>query len=160
MLSHSVVSYSLWPHELYPAKLPWSQNSPGKNTGVGCHALLQGIFPTQGLNPGPPALQVDSLLSEPPGKPKNIGVGSRSLIQGIFLTRESNQGLPCCRWILYQQSYQGSPLKNHSLVLTTRCCLVQVLRWGVSISLWSLQATWLNKIYNKAEVPWSSLANL
>ena len=26
--------------------------SPGKNTGVGCHALLQGIFPTQGLKPG------------------------------------------------------------------------------------------------------------
>ena len=29
-------------------------DSPGKNTGVGCHALLQGIFPTQGSNPGPP----------------------------------------------------------------------------------------------------------
>ena len=29
---------------------PW--NSPGKNTGVGCHFLLYGIFPTQGLNPG------------------------------------------------------------------------------------------------------------
>ena len=29
---------------------PW--NSPDKNTGVGCHFLLQGIFPTQGLNPG------------------------------------------------------------------------------------------------------------
>ena len=28
---------------------PW--NSPGKNTGVGCQALLQGIFPTQGSNP-------------------------------------------------------------------------------------------------------------
>ena len=28
---------------------PW--DSPGKNTGVGCHALLQGIFLTQGLNP-------------------------------------------------------------------------------------------------------------
>ena len=27
-------------------------NSSGKNTGVGCHALLQGIFPTQGSNPG------------------------------------------------------------------------------------------------------------
>ena len=27
-------------------------DSPGKNTGVGCHALLQGIFPTPGLNPG------------------------------------------------------------------------------------------------------------
>ena len=27
-------------------------DSPGKNTGVSCHALLQGIFPTRGLNPG------------------------------------------------------------------------------------------------------------
>ena len=30
------------------------EDSPGKNTGVGCHALLQGIFPTQGSNPGLP----------------------------------------------------------------------------------------------------------
>ena len=29
---------------------PW--DSPGKNSGVGCHALLLGIFPTQELNPG------------------------------------------------------------------------------------------------------------
>ena len=29
-------------------------DSPGKNSGVGCHALLQGIFPTQGSNPGLP----------------------------------------------------------------------------------------------------------
>ena len=36
---------------LQPARLlcPW--DSPGKNTGVGCYALLQGIFPTQGSNP-------------------------------------------------------------------------------------------------------------
>ena len=33
---------------------PVHGDSPGKNTGVGCRALLQGIFPTQGLNPGPP----------------------------------------------------------------------------------------------------------
>ena len=93
--------------------LPSSSNhgdSPGKNTGMGCHALLQGIFPTQGSNPGlphcrwipyhlshqgsprilkwvpyipspadlsdpgikpgSPALQADSLPSEPPGKPR------------------------------------------------------------------------------------------
>ena len=30
------------------------RNSPGQNTGVGCHSLLQGVFPTQGLNPGLP----------------------------------------------------------------------------------------------------------
>ena len=29
-----------------------SWNSPGRNIGVGCHSLLQGIFPTQGSNPG------------------------------------------------------------------------------------------------------------
>ena len=45
--SYSVVSDSLQPHGLYS---PW--NSPGQNTGVGSLSLLQGIFPTQGLNPG------------------------------------------------------------------------------------------------------------
>ena len=54
VLSRSVVSDSLRPHGLKPARLlcPW--DSPGKNTGVGCHALLQGIFPTQGSNSGLP----------------------------------------------------------------------------------------------------------
>ena len=47
--SCSVVSDSLQPHGLYS---PW--NSPGQNTGVGNLSLLQGIFPTQGLNPGLP----------------------------------------------------------------------------------------------------------
>ena len=41
-------------------------NSPGKNTGVSCHALLQGVFPTQGLNPGLLHCR-HSLPSEPPG---------------------------------------------------------------------------------------------
>ena len=46
-----VVSDSSWPHGLLPARLlcPW--DSPGKNTGVGCHALLQEVFFIQGLNP-------------------------------------------------------------------------------------------------------------
>ena len=45
--SCSVMSDSLWPHGLYS---PW--NSPGQNSGVGSLSLLQGMFPTQGLNPG------------------------------------------------------------------------------------------------------------
>ena len=42
---------TLWPHGLQPARLlcPW--DFPGRNTGVGCHFLLWGIFPIQGLNP-------------------------------------------------------------------------------------------------------------
>ena len=47
--SHSVVPDSLRPHGLYS---PW--NSPGQNTGVSSLSLLQGIFPTQGSNPGFP----------------------------------------------------------------------------------------------------------
>ena len=52
MLSCSVLSDSLRPHGQYPARLlcPW--DFPGKNTGVGSDFLLQGIFLTQGSNPG------------------------------------------------------------------------------------------------------------
>ena len=49
---------------------PLSWSSPGKNTGVGCRSLLQGIFLTQeGIKPGSAALQMDSLPAELPGKP-------------------------------------------------------------------------------------------
>ena len=44
-------------------------NSPAENTGVGCYARLQGNLPNPGTEPRSPALQADSLLSEPPGKP-------------------------------------------------------------------------------------------
>ena len=64
---HSVVSYSFRPHGLYS---PW--NSPSQKTRVGSLSLLQGIFPSQGSNPG----------------------------------------FPHCRWILYQLSHKGSPLKG------------------------------------------------
>ena len=69
----SVTSDFLWPCRLYQALLcPW--DSTGKNTRVGCHTLLQGIFPTQGIEPTSlmsPALAgvfliVNKLL---PGKP-------------------------------------------------------------------------------------------
>ena len=84
-------------------------DSPGKNTGVCCYALFQGIFPTQEWNPG--LLLCRQILyrlpSEPPGKPKNTEVGSLSLLQDIFITQESTQSLLHCRQILYQLSYQG-----------------------------------------------------
>ena len=49
-----VTQLYLTPYDTMDCRLlcPW--DSPGKNTRVGCHALLQGIFPTQGLNPGVP----------------------------------------------------------------------------------------------------------
>ena len=66
-VSHSGVSDYLQPYGLLPARIfcPW--DSPGKNTGVGCHSLSPGNLSNQGIEPGSPALQADSLPSEPPG---------------------------------------------------------------------------------------------
>ena len=73
------------------------------------------------MEPRSPALQADSLLSEPPGKPKNTGVGGLSLLQQIFPAQKSNRGLPYCRRILYQLSYQVIIIhtfkKTHTFVL-------------------------------------------
>ena len=72
----SIVSNSVWPYGLQPTRLlcPW--DSPGKNTGVGCHALLQRIFPTLGSNPRLMSFylhwQVGSLPLAPPGKPQSL----------------------------------------------------------------------------------------
>ena len=68
-----------------------------------------GDLPNPGIEPRSPILQVNSLLSETPGKLKTTGVGSLSLLQGIFPTQELKQGLLLCRLVLYQLSYQGSP---------------------------------------------------
>ena len=56
---------------------PW--DSPGRNTGVGCQGLPPpGDLPDPEIEPGSSALQADSLLSEPPGKPKVAKVVTNS----------------------------------------------------------------------------------
>ena len=71
----SVMFNSLRPHGPHPTSLlsPWDYL--GKNTGVGCHALLQGIFPTQGFSPCLLRLlhwQAGSLPPAPTGQPRNV----------------------------------------------------------------------------------------
>ena len=65
-------------------------------------------------------------------------MGSLSLLQWIFLTQESNQGLLHCRKILYQLSYQGSPmtnldsiLKSRDITLPTKVCTVKAMVFPV-----------------------------
>ena len=100
-------------HLSHQGTSPW--NSPGQNTGVGSLSFLQGIFPTQGSNPG--LLHCRWILYQPnhkgtspwnsPGQ--NTGVGSLSCLQGIFPTQGLKPRLPHCRQILYQLNPQGSP---------------------------------------------------
>ena len=102
-------------------------DSLGKNIGVGCHAL-----PNPRIKPRSPTLQADSLPTEPRGNPKNTGVGSLSLLQGIFPTQEVNRGLLHCRWILYQQSYQGSPRRQ----ITYLKCAKEFSRYFRKETIW------------------------
>ena len=99
--SHSVVSDSLRPHELYSQ---W--NSSGQNTGVGSLSLLQGIFPTQISNPGLPHCGLILYQLSHQGTSRILEWVAYPFSR-IFPTQESNQDLLHCRQILYQPSYQG-----------------------------------------------------
>ena len=80
MFSHSVMLDSATPWTVARQVPLVRGDSPGKNTGVGCRDLLKGNLPNPQIEPRFPALQADSLLSEPPGKPENTGVGCHVLL--------------------------------------------------------------------------------
>ena len=63
---------------------------------------------------------------------QNTGVDSLSLLQGIFPTQELNQGLLHCRQIIYQLSYEGSPLKSRDITLLTKVRLVKAMAFSSS----------------------------
>ena len=109
-VSHSVVCDSLWPRGLKPTRLLCPQDSPGKNTGVGSHSLLQEIFPTQGSNPGlRHCKQILYFLSHQ-GSPFWFRVGSKFHAWPPYRKRgghkdtqeetlwEWNQRSECCRY--------------------------------------------------------------
>ena len=105
------LSILFWPrefHGLWPTRLlcPWGFSRLKYWSGLPC--LLPGDLPNPGIKPRSPTLQVDSLPSEPPGKPKNNGVDSLSLLQENFPTQQLY-----CRQIFYQLSYPGSPFSTH-----------------------------------------------
>ena len=105
VLSRSVLSNSLWPHGLQPARLlcPW--DSPGKNTGVGCHALLQQIFPTQGSNPGLPHYRQSLYHLSHQGNPRILEWVAYPFSRGTSQPKNWTR-VSYCRRILYQLSYQ------------------------------------------------------
>ena len=88
----------------YQSRLTLWDNSPGQNT----FALLQGIFPTQGSNPGFPHCKRILYQLSHKGKPRILEWVALSLLQGIFLTQELNRGLLHCRQMLYQLSNELS----------------------------------------------------
>ena len=99
MLSHPVMSNSATPWTVaHQVLLSMEFSKQEYWSGLQCPPPGHLLNPR--IKPRSPALHVDSLLSEPPGKPKNNGVGSLPLLQENFPSQESNQGLLHCRWIL------------------------------------------------------------
>ena len=100
-----------YPMDCSPPGSSVHEDYPGKNIGVGCHALLQGIFPTQELNWG--LLHCRWILYQLSHK-VNTRVGSLSLLQGIFPTQELNWGLLHCKRILsFPPELPAEPQKKH-----------------------------------------------
>ena len=95
----SVVSNSLQPHWLQPTRLLVNGDSQGKNIGVGYHALLQGIFPTQGSNTGLLYWRWILYCLSYQGSLRILEYNI--LLQGIIPIQESDWGLLHCRQILY-----------------------------------------------------------
>ena len=148
--------------------------SPGKDTGVDYHALLQGIFQTKGSNlcflwllhyrwilypwatgeaqseSESCSVLSDSLrhrgLYSPWNSPgQHTGMGSLFFLQWIFPTQGSNPDLLHCRQILYQLSHQGSP---------------RILEWVAylfsSRSSWSRNRTRVSCIAGRFFTNWTS----
>ena len=86
--SRSVVSDFLRPHGLQQSTrllCPWGFSSQEYWSGLPCSP--PGNLSNPGIEPRSPTLQVDSLLSEPPGKSKSTGVGNLTLSRGSFQPR-------------------------------------------------------------------------
>ena len=119
----------LWPCGLKPSRLlcPW--NSPGRNTGVGCHALLQGIFLPQGLNPHLLCClhwQVGSLLLKSSSKPNEWVKGTQScltLFNPMDYTVHGNLQARILQWIAFPLPGGSSQPKDRTQVFHIACRL-------------------------------------
>ena len=146
VLSRSVMSESLQPYRLYLLG-PWGFSKQEYWSGLPCSP--PGDLPNPEIKPRSPALQADSLSSEPPGKPKNTGVGSLSLLQEIFPTQESNQGhdfsflssllvlllqmvisINCTLFILYFKLLKWNVCLVQKIMSHAVCCLPSIFRSG------------------------------
>ena len=110
------------PHGLQPTRFLSPQDSAGKNTGVGCYFFLQGIFPTQGLNPGLPhcrqilylfpVMVPQPFLSSTPTSPLSRG----EKVAKILWTRQSSSfgsGPVVVNTLESQRSFENMDIRAH-----------------------------------------------
>ena len=115
--SCSVVSDSLQPHGLYN---PW--NSSGQNTGVGILSFLQGMFPTQGSNPGLPHCRWILYQLSHKGRPRILEWVAYPFTSGSSWPR-NRTGSPALQADSLSPELSGKP-KNCDRTLPVMCVLV------------------------------------
>ena len=90
LFSHSVVSDPFLSHGLNRLLCPW--DSPGKNTGLGSHFLLQGQLPEPGIEPMSPALVGRFFTTQPPESP----IIPKQLFRVVFHSRFNSLNFETC----------------------------------------------------------------
>ena len=111
------MSDSVWPHRRQPTRLPHPLDSPGKNTGVGCHFLLQGM---QGKS------ESEVAQSCPTGSnPMDCSLPGSS-VHGIFQARVPEWGA-----IAFSMTNLDSILKSRDITLPTKICIVKAVAFPV-----------------------------
>ena len=91
-------------------------DSPGENIGLGCHTLLQGIFPTWGSNSGLLLCGWILYLLSHQENPRILEWVNYPFSRGSSQTRNQTGGLPSSRQNLYQLSYQESLTHGYSAI--------------------------------------------
>ena len=109
------------PMDYSPSGSSVHRDSPGKNNGVGCHALLQGISPTQGSNPGLPNIASRSFTIWATREAHEYWNGEPIPSAGDLPDQDLNWGLLHYRQILYHQSYQRNSLSTVPLLECIQC---------------------------------------
>ena len=115
---------SVRPHRRQPTRFPGPWDSPGKNTGVGCHFLLQCMKVKSESEVAQSCLTLcDPMDCSLPGSSVHgifqawiLEWVAISFSRGFFLTQGSNPGLLHCRQRLYNLSHQRSPKQSQELL--------------------------------------------
>ena len=130
------MSDSVRPHRRQPTRLPHPWGSPGKNTGVGCHFLLQcmKVKRESEVAQSCPTL-LDPMERSPPGSPcpwdfpgKSTGVGRHCLLQlrHDFLHVSSTVSIYKCAWVCVYKSCRVNSLPQRKHLSTCKLCIFNV----------------------------------
>ena len=127
---------------------PW--NSPGKNTGVGSLFPSPGDLPDPGIKPGSPALQADTLPSEPPRKPIQMEIQYSTYNCNLLLN--TYVSLNSLWYSLWERWF----IKQHIICKLQHCLhrfykLEALLQWNNYYQYWP---------FTKSKLCWKSLHNL